>query len=255
MKTTFTSPVHGVRARFSACAKFAITLAAAFALVLASPAQDKKPSGATGTWKLAFTAPDGNAIAVTLKLKQDGNKLGGLYVGRNGQETALDDGGTMKGDEVAFSITRERNGQKIVSKVAGKITGDAFKGKISATVEGQDFSADIEGRREAAAASATGSWKYALQISVDANVEFTAVLKQDGDKVTGSIKVNEFDSPISDGVLKDGELSFKVVRERDGQKFTSAYTGKLTGDAIKGKISSDFGGEKRTYDWDAKRAK
>ncbi|MBM3875340.1 MAG: hypothetical protein FJ386_01280 [Verrucomicrobia bacterium] len=226
----------------------------ALSAALCTFAQVKPAPSVSGVWKLAFTAPDGNAIVLTLKLKQDGSKLGGTYIARNGQEIAIDDGGTIKDGQASFNVTRERNGQKIVSKVGGKFTGDEFKGRISATVEGQDFAADIDGRREAAA-NATGSWKYALQISVDTNLEFTAVLKQDGDKVTGTIKVNEFDSPISDGGLKDGELSFKVVRERDGQKFTSTYTGKLSGDTIKGKITSDFGGEKRTYDWEAKRAK
>ncbi len=233
-----------------------LALVAALSLTFAFPslAQEAKRAPATGTWKLSFVAPNGQQVEVTLKLNQEGAKLTGAYVNRDGREAVLDDGGKVTGDEVNFTITRERNGQKITSKVAAKITGDRFKGKISATVDGQDFVADIEGKREAVA-SATGSWKYALQVSVDTNLEFTAVLKQDGDKVTGSIKVNEFDSPITEGSLKDGELAFKVIRERDGQKFTSAYIGKLSGDTIKGKITSDFGGEKRTYDWDAKRSK
>jgi hypothetical protein len=226
------------------------------ALAATATSQNANRTTATGTWKLSFVAPTGQQVEVTLKLKQDGAKLTGAYVNRDGKEAALDDGGTVAGEDVAFAITRERNGQKVTSTVKARITGDQFKGKISATVEGQDFSADIEGKREGAATpGVTGSWKYSLAISLDTTLDFTAVLKQDGDKLTGSIQVNEFDSPISEGTFKDGEVVFKVVRERDGQKFTSAYTGKLAGDAIKGKILSDFGGEKRAYDWEAKRAK
>ena len=61
----------------------------------------------------------------------------------------------------------------------------------------------------------------------------------------------------TDAKYKDGELSFSVTREgRDGQKMTSKYSGKLSGDTIKGKIEMPArgGGEARTLDWEAKRA-
>jgi len=43
------------------------------------------------------------------------------------------------------------------------------------------------------------------------------------------------------------------VRERDGQKLTSKYSGKLAGDTIKGKIETERDGQTRTRDWEAKR--
>jgi hypothetical protein len=33
------------------------------------------------------------------------------------------------------------------------------------------------------------------------------------------------------------------------------YSGQVEGDEIKGKISGTFGGEERSFDWNAKRAK
>jgi hypothetical protein len=33
---------------------------------------------------------------------------------------------------------------------------------------------------------------------------------------------------------KDGELSFTITRERNGQKMTTKYAGKVSGDTIKG---------------------
>ena len=58
--------------------------------------------------------------------------------------------------------------------------------------------------------------------------------------------------PIQDTKYKDGDLSFKVVRERQGRKMTSTYTGKVKGDTITGKVQF---GENQSRDWEAKRAK
>ena len=46
----------------------------------------------------------------------------------------------------------------------------------------------------------------------------------------------------------------KVTRERDGQKFTIKYSGKTSGDTLKGKMEVNFGGEDRSFDFEAKRA-
>ena len=54
--------------------------------------------------------------------------------------------------------------------------------------------------------------------------------------------------------MKDGLLTFKVVRERNGNKFSSDYAGKLEGDSLKGKISMEIQGQKREREFEAKRA-
>jgi hypothetical protein len=73
--------------------------------------------------------------------------------------------------------------------------------------------------------------------------------------LTGTLIRGERESPVQEGKIKDGEVSFQVTRERDGQTFTTKYQGKLSADAIKGKITSNWGGEERTFDWEAKRDK
>ena len=60
---------------------------------------------------------------------------------------------------------------------------------------------------------------------------------------------------IEDARFKDGELSFKALRARSGQELLVKYKGKLTGDAIKGKITVSIGDDERTFDWEAKRVK
>ena len=60
---------------------------------------------------------------------------------------------------------------------------------------------------------------------------------------------------IEDATFKDGEVSFKVTRERNGQKFTTKYTGKVSGDTIKGKAESERNGQTNSRDWEAARSK
>jgi hypothetical protein len=104
-------------------------------------------------------------------------------------------------------------------------------------------------------ASPTGTWKWKVKFG-DQEREFTLKLKLEGDKLTGAmVGRDNKDQPIEDARYKDGEVSFKITRERDGQKFTIKYKGKVSGDTIKGKSEFDRGGETQSRDWEAKRAK
>lgn len=84
---------------------------------------------------------------MTLKLKLEGDKLTGTMLGRNNTETAIEDA-SFKDGEVAFSVTRERNGQKFTTKYKGKLDGDTIKGKSESMRDGQAMSRDWEAKRE-----------------------------------------------------------------------------------------------------------
>jgi hypothetical protein len=101
---------------------------------------------ATGTWKWERTNQNGDKIEVTLKLKQEGDKLTGTITGRNNTETDIKDG-KLKGDEVTFTVEREFNGNKIVQKYTAKIDGDTIKGKIETERDGQVNTREFEGKR------------------------------------------------------------------------------------------------------------
>jgi hypothetical protein len=105
-----------------------------------------------------------------------------------------------------------------------------------------------------AADDPSGDWKWIFSRNGQ-DIEILMTLKVDGEKVTGTVGRAERKADIQDGTFKNGELAFKVVRERDGQSFTQTYKGKLEGDAIKGTIEFEFGGESRTRDWEATRVK
>ncbi len=98
----------------------------------------------------------------------------------------------------------------------------------------------------------TGTWKWTVKFG-DQTREMTLKLKLDGDKLTGAMLGRDGkENPIQEATYKDGEVSFKVVRERNGNKMTSTYTGKVSGDTIKGKTTF---GNNQSRDWEAKRAK
>jgi hypothetical protein len=111
-----------------------------------SAAEDKKVDP-TGTWKWSFTSPNGNTMSQTLKLKMEGEKLTGTVTGRNNQETAIE-AAKMTADELTFQVTRDRNGEKIVSKYKGKVTADTIKGTIESNWGGENRSREWEAKKE-----------------------------------------------------------------------------------------------------------
>jgi len=105
-----------------------------------------------------------------------------------------------------------------------------------------------------AAENPSGTWKWDVTFN-NQTFNLSLKLKQDGDKLTGTLTGPAGDTDIQDGKYKDGEVSFTVVRERNGQKMTFKYNGKLSGDSIKGKTSIERDGQTNDRDWEAQRAK
>ena len=101
----------------------------------------------TGTWTWAVKMGE-QTREMTLKLKLDGDKLSGVLVGREGQETKIQDAKYEKGT-VSFTVVRERNNVKMTSKYVGRVSADAIKGKIESERDGQNRSRDWEAKRVA----------------------------------------------------------------------------------------------------------
>ncbi len=89
----------------------------------------------------------------------------------------------------------------------------------------------------------SGTWKWS-QEGPGGQIEFTLKLKLEGEKLTGTITgFNGEESPIEDGKVKDGVITFKVTRDFGGRSFVTNYTGKITGNSMKGKSETIFGME------------
>ena len=86
----------------------------------------------------------------------------------------------------------------------------------------------------------------------------TLKLKVEGDKLTGKTSSVSGDTQTPETEIKEAkingdEISFTVSREFNNNKITQKYTGKVSGDTIKGKIDIDFNGQSTQRDWEAKR--
>jgi|SRR3954469_18872138 hypothetical protein len=208
---------------------------------------------ASGDWKWSITTQNGDTFDSTAKLKQEGEKLTGAVTGRFG-ETEISEG-SVKGDQVNFKLKRERDGQTFVIKYSGKLAADTIKGKIEFERDGNTTSRDWEAKRQTAKGAAAGAWKTALILPDGNRIEGTLNLKQDGDKLTGAVVLNDNETAIQEGKIVGDNINFKVQRPRDGRTVTSKYKLKLSGDTLKGKVESDWSGDWQTLDWEGTRAK
>ena len=99
----------------------------------------------------------------------------------------------------------------------------------------------------------TGTWKSSYTNQDGAVRESTIKLKVEGDKLTGTVSGRNNDAAIEEGKIKGDEISFQVTREFGGNKVVIKYSGKISGDTIKGKSESQRDGQPQTRDWVAKK--
>ena len=122
------------------------------------------------------------------------------------------------------------------------------------------LTASFSARADDKKADASGTWTWTTPgRDGGEGRKSTLKLKVEGDKVTGTISApgrggQASETTITDGKVKGDEVSFTVARELpNGNKLTSKYSGKLSGDSIKGKVSTEREGQSRDRDWEAKR--
>jgi hypothetical protein len=101
----------------------------------------------------------------------------------------------------------------------------------------------------------TGTWRWKVNIGGEES-ERVLKLKLEGDKLSGTITGRDnTESKIEDPKYKDGEVTFKVTREFNGNKFVLHYSAKVSGDTLKGKTEIERDGEKQSREFEAKRDK
>jgi hypothetical protein len=116
------------------------------------------PGDATGTWTWSVTTPGGETFAMTLKLKQDADKLTGTLRGRNNIETAIEEGKIEK-DVLTFKVTRIIGEQRVDFRYSGTLMDGTIKGSVEFERDGEKQMRDWEAKRavEKGPAGATGS--------------------------------------------------------------------------------------------------
>jgi hypothetical protein len=100
------------------------------------------------------------------------------------------------------------------------------------------------------AADVNGKWTYEMTTPNGDKRQGALNLKAEGDKLTGTVSGMRGETPISDGKINGDDISFAVVRSRDGQEFKMLYKGKVVGDQLN--LTVQFG--ERSFDIVAKRS-
>jgi hypothetical protein len=87
-----------------------------------------KAADVAGTWQLSMQGRRG-AMTQTLKIEQDGDKIKGTIEGPRGSSNF---NGTVKGNEIRFTVKRETPRGEFEMNYSGKVDGDAMKGSAQA---------------------------------------------------------------------------------------------------------------------------
>jgi len=102
----------------------------------------------TGKWKAEFQGPDGNSRTNIFTFEVKGEAVTGTVTSSMAPEPAKIEEGTLKGDAIAFKVTRSMGGNEIKLSYAGTVKGDEMPLKVSADAGGQTFDFDIVAKRE-----------------------------------------------------------------------------------------------------------
>ena len=108
-----------------------VSLSAVFTLMAAA-------ADVTGKWIAQVPGRDNQTREVVYNLKADGATLTGTMSGPQGADVAISDG-KIDGDNIAFSVKLEFNGQSIVRAYTGVVAGDEIKMKSQTQRGAQEF--------------------------------------------------------------------------------------------------------------------
>lgn len=234
------------------------------AIVLVCGIQPAWAQSIAGDWDLSLESPLG-AQAVTLSLKQDGEKLTGELAGALGATPVT---GTYTSGTMAVNATIAMQGLSLQLGLNGKVDGDSlggtakvgnlgefpFTGKRKASGTAPATAVPAPGPAAAAPSASgdlTGPWDVTLILPGVGEFPLKAMLKQDGENVTGTIT-----SALGEVTLKGSMVatSLKMTFTTNGPAgpLELALTGELAGDELKGKAGVAGLGE---ADWKATRGK
>ena len=100
-----------------------------------------------------------------------------------------------------------------------------------------------------------GTWRWNFTMPDGTTVRPKLKLTVEGGQISGTTSFRSgSETPVTNVVVSDDRLSFEVIRRRNGEDIVTTYTGKWSDNVIKGKIESNWAGEKQSFNWEAQRA-
>ncbi len=217
-------------------------------MALVASAAEVDPSG-TWQWEYEF---QGRKVLSTVALKVDGDQLTGTY--KRGDRQRKIENGKVDGDQVSFQIGFEANGRKVVVKFKGKLEEDTIDGKVAVKSDEWSGEFDWKATRRVTPADVAGTWKFKVTAENGEVMEPSIKLSVEGDSLKGAYTSRFGEFEAKEIAIKDGQLTFVIGGEYEGQKWRVTYKGKPRGDAIKGKIDFDFSGNTGTVDFEGQRS-
>jgi hypothetical protein len=207
----------------------------------------------TGKWHWTYER-NGEPLNIIMDVKQDGSKLSGKIIAPENRTADIHDGKISEEGKLSFYIEYQRDSGPLRIDFNGKVEDNKISGKSSYTNDqGEKQERDWNPKR---VLDLTGKWNSTFKRTDGTPMETTLQLKQDGEKLTGTQAFNDNETELRDGKVDGEQVTFKVLRDRDGRTVTSKYKGKLQKDGtIKGDIESDWTGEVRHLEWEAAKAK
>lgn len=114
------------------------------ALVFATLATASFAADITGKWTAEVPGRNGQTRTTNFDFKVEGEKLSGSMSGMQGDVPLV--GGTVKGDDIAFNVEMNFNGNTMKMIYKGKVAGDVIK--MTRTREGAEGPAqEFEAKR------------------------------------------------------------------------------------------------------------
>jgi hypothetical protein len=216
------------------------------------PAADEPNERATasGTWRWTFTMPDGSKVEPRLKLKQEGNNLTGTSRFREGFDAPITEG-RIEGNQLSFTVARERQGMKVTTLYKGTRSGDRISGTIESDWNGQKQTFPWEALRFSK--DPTGTWEWSQRTRGRDASKSTLTLGHEEGKLFGTLKGSRGDVEIEEGTVKDGEIAFTTTRETEDATIITKYKAKVLGENLRGTMTTTGGERDRSSPWEAKR--
>jgi hypothetical protein len=106
----------------------------------------------------------------------------------------------------------------------------------------------------------SGTWTWTTPARKDApGRKSTLKLKLDGEKISGRLDLpgttrQGGETAITDAKLAGETLTFTVTRQLAGNTFVQKFSGKVSGDTIKGRVEFERDGKAESREWVARRA-
>lgn len=107
------------------------------------------------------------------------------------------------------------------------------------------------GTLSAAVQDAAGAWKLSYRTRDGQTLTSTLTLKIEGNQVSGTLSSPRGTVPIDEGMVNGDSIAFAIIRVGFGDTIRIDYTGKISGDTMRLKMTA---GARDPVDVTAKRA-